>query len=93
MCTAVYMIDTSLAHQAGHCQVSNGVITNLFLLSRKTRHANILLFMGWTSKPQLTIVTQWCDGSTLFRHLHVNENKFEMYKIIDICRQTAQGME
>ena len=60
---------------------------------RKTRHANILLFMGWTSKPQLTIVTQWCDGSTLFRHLHVNENKFEMYKIIDICRQTAQGVE
>lgn len=59
----------------------------------KTRHANILLFMGWTSKPQLTIVTQWCDGSTLFRHIHVMEIKFEMYKIIDICRQTAQGMD
>lgn len=65
----------------------------MLLSHSKTRHANILLFMGWTSKPQLTIVTQWCDGSTLFRHLHVDETKFEMYKIIDICRQTAQGME
>jgi serine/threonine protein kinase len=59
----------------------------------KTRHANILLFMGWTSKPQLTIVTQWCDGSTLFSHIHVLENRFEMYKLIDISRQTAQGMD
>ena len=62
-------------------------------LPRKTRHANILLFMGWTSLPEITIVTQWCDGSTLYRHLHVMESRFEMYQLIDIARQTAQGVE
>ena len=61
--------------------------------SRKTRHANILLFMGWTALPEITIVTQWCDGSTLYRHLHVMESRFEMYQLIDIARQTAQGVE
>ena len=62
-------------------------------LPRKTRHANILLFMGWTALPQITIVTQWCDGSTLYRHLHVMESRFEMYQLIDVARQTAQGVE
>ncbi|XP_072038868.1 serine/threonine-protein kinase A-Raf-like [Amphiura filiformis] len=60
---------------------------------RKTRHANILLFMGCTSKPQLAIVTQWCEGSSLYKHLHVVETKFEMHQLIDIGRQTAQGMD
>ncbi|XP_071806054.1 serine/threonine-protein kinase A-Raf-like isoform X2 [Asterias amurensis] len=60
---------------------------------RKTRHANILLFMGCTSKPQLSIVTQWCEGSSLYKHLHVQETKFEMYNLINIARQTAQGMD
>lgn len=54
---------------------------------------NILLFMGYVSQPQLTIVTQWCEGSTLYKHLHVHEHKFEMLELIDIARQTAQGME
>ena len=49
--------------------------------------------MGWTALPQITIVTQWCDGSTLYRHLHVMETPFEMYQLIDIARQTAQGVE
>ncbi|XP_072175596.1 serine/threonine-protein kinase A-Raf-like [Diadema setosum] len=60
---------------------------------RKTRHANILLFMGCTSKPQLAIVTQWCEGSSLYKHLHVLDTKFGMHQIIDISRQTAQGMD
>lgn len=63
------------------------------LWSRKTRHVNILLFMGYTTKPQLAIVTQWCEGSSLYHHLHIIETKFEMIKLIDIARQTAQGME
>lgn len=61
--------------------------------TRKTRHVNILLFMGYTTKPQLAIVTQWCEGSSLYHHLHIIETKFEMIKLIDIARQTAQGME
>jgi hypothetical protein len=60
---------------------------------RKTRHVNILLFMGCVSRPQLTIVTQWCEGSSLYKHLHVLETKFELLQLIDIARQTAQGMD
>ncbi|XP_078678691.1 serine/threonine-protein kinase B-raf-like isoform X9 [Branchiostoma floridae x Branchiostoma belcheri] len=60
---------------------------------RKTRHVNILLFMGCVSKNQLAIVTQWCEGSSLYRHLHVLESKFEMLNLIEIARQTAQGMD
>ncbi|XP_023614655.1 LOW QUALITY PROTEIN: serine/threonine-protein kinase B-raf [Myotis lucifugus] len=60
---------------------------------QKTRHVNILLFMGYSTKPQLAIVTQWCEGSSLYHHLHIIETKFEMIKLIDIARQTAQGMD
>lgn len=60
---------------------------------RKTRHVNILLFMGCVSKPQLAIVTQWCEGSSLYKHLHVIESKFELLTLIEIGRQTAQGVD
>uniref|UniRef100_A0AAU7B9D9 non-specific serine/threonine protein kinase n=1 Tax=Pyrrhocoris apterus TaxID=37000 RepID=A0AAU7B9D9_PYRAP len=60
---------------------------------RKTRHVNILLFMGYVSKPTLSIVTQWCEGSSIYRHLHVQETKFNLVTLIDIARQTAQGMD
>lgn len=60
---------------------------------RKTRHVNILLFMGCVSKPQLAIVTQWCESSSLYKHLHIFEIKFEMYTLMEIARQTAQGVD
>lgn len=60
---------------------------------RKTRHVNILLFMGYMTKDNLAIVTQWCEGSSLYKHLHVQESKFQMLQRIDIARQTAQGMD
>ena len=60
---------------------------------RKTRHVNILLFMGCVSKPHLTIVTQWCEGSSLYKHLHVLETKFLLSQVMDVSRQTAQGMD
>jgi len=60
---------------------------------RKTRHVNILLFMGYTIKKRLCIVTQWCDGSSLYRHLHVKEYSFKMYQLVKIAKQTAQGIE
>lgn len=66
---------------------------NSYVFFSKTRHVNILLFMGCTSYPELTIVTQWCEGSSLFKHVHINEAKFEMLQLIDIARQAAQGME
>ncbi|XP_062520564.1 serine/threonine-protein kinase A-Raf-like [Corticium candelabrum] len=60
---------------------------------RKTRHVNIVLFMGWISRPYLAIVTQWCEGSSLYKHLHVFETKFEMLQLVEIGKQTAQGMD
>lgn len=65
----------------------------LFAANRKTRHVNILLFMGYMTKDNLAIVTQWCEGSSLYKHLHVQETNFQMFQLIDIARQTAQGME
>ena len=49
--------------------------------------------MGCMAKPELAIVTQWCEGSSLYRHLHVSESRFEVLQLLDIARQTAQGME
>ncbi|XP_019868638.1 raf homolog serine/threonine-protein kinase Raf [Aethina tumida] len=60
---------------------------------RKTRHVNVLLFMGCVTKPILKIVTQWCEGSSLYKHLHVQETKFALFTLIEIGRQTAQGMD
>ena len=68
-------------------------ISYFVVLLRKTRHVNILLFMGCMAKPELAIVTQWCEGSTLYRHIHVTESRFEVLQLLDIARQTAQGME
>uniref|UniRef100_A0A8C5AUW3 non-specific serine/threonine protein kinase n=1 Tax=Gadus morhua TaxID=8049 RepID=A0A8C5AUW3_GADMO len=60
---------------------------------RKTRHVNILLFMGYMTKPNFAIITQWCEGSSLYRHLHVTDTKFGTMRRIDVARQTAQGMD
>ncbi|XP_076874897.1 raf-1 proto-oncogene, serine/threonine kinase a isoform X2 [Brachyhypopomus gauderio] len=60
---------------------------------RKTRHVNILLFMGYMTKDNLAIVTQWCEGSSLYKHLHVLETNLQMFQLIDIARQTAQGVD
>lgn len=49
--------------------------------------------MGCVYKPFLMIVTQWCEGSSLYKHLHVLETKFDLISLVDISRQTAQGMD
>jgi len=52
--------------------------------------------MGCVSKKgQLRIVTQWCEGSSLYKHLHVNEvgPQWELLNVIEIARQTSQGMD
>jgi len=67
---------------------------NEVALLRKTRHVNVLLFMGCvSSKKILAIVTQWCEASSLYRHIHVDESKFELFNIIEIARQTSLGMD
>ncbi|KAJ1348145.1 Raf serine/threonine-protein kinase [Parelaphostrongylus tenuis] len=61
---------------------------------KKTRHLNVLLFMGWVREPSLAIVTQWCEGSSLYKHIHVVEPhvEFEMSTVLDIFKQITLGM-
>lgn len=67
---------------------------NEVALLRKTRHVNILLFLGYVAtKKILAIVTQWCEGSSLHRHIHVDESKFELLNTMEIARQTSHAME
>lgn len=60
---------------------------------RKTRHENLVLFMGACMKPpHLAIVTSYCKGHPLFTHLYERKEKFNLSRIISICRQISQGM-
>lgn len=49
--------------------------------------------MGCARRPNLAIVTQWCEGSSLYKHIHVNETNWELGAKLDIARQTACGIE
>lgn len=61
---------------------------------KKTRHTNILLFIGYVLQPELIIVTQWCKGRSLYKHLHVEDSRtFTNCEIKDIALGIAQGME
>lgn len=66
---------------------------NEVAILKSTRHENILLFIGCFLSDQLAIVTEWCPGSSLYRHLHVDEVLWDMCQLIDIARQTSTGME
>ncbi|KAI6229635.1 Non-specific serine/threonine protein kinase [Aphelenchoides besseyi] len=61
---------------------------------KKARHGNVLNFFGVIREPEFAIVTQWCQGSSLYRHIHVNEPRveFDMHTVLEICKQIAQGM-
>jgi B-Raf proto-oncogene serine/threonine-protein kinase len=58
-----------------------------------TRHDNILLFIGCVLTPYIAIVTEWCSGSSLYRHLHVDEVEFHVYQSLQLSKQTANGMQ
>ena len=60
---------------------------------RKTRHTNVLFFVGCVVEPRLGIITQWCEGSSLYQHLHVNETRESMQELLEIAEQTALAME
>ena len=64
-------------------------------LPPSARHVNILLFMGCARRPNLAIVTQWCEGSSLYKHIHVYETNWDLShsQKLDIARQTACGIE
>lgn len=70
---------------------------------RRTRHDNLVLFMGACMKPpHLAIVTSFCKGDTLYKHIHVNKNIFittneqhnrpNLEMIVPIAQQICLGM-
>ncbi|XP_014246449.1 kinase suppressor of Ras 2 [Cimex lectularius] len=60
---------------------------------RKTRHENLVLFMGACMKPpHLAIVTSMCKGYTLYTHIHIYKDKFTMNKNVSLAQQISQGM-
>lgn len=60
---------------------------------KKTRHENVVLFMGACMKPpRLAIVTSLCKGNTLFTHIHIRKDKFNLNRTTIVAQQISQGM-
>lgn len=60
---------------------------------RKTRHENLVLFMGACMKPpHLAIITSLCKGQTLYTHIHIRKDKFALSRTLAIAQQISQGM-
>ncbi|XP_072163668.1 kinase suppressor of Ras 2-like isoform X2 [Diadema setosum] len=60
---------------------------------RKTRHDFVVLFMGACMRPpHLAIVTSLCKGQTLYTHIHLRKDRFNINRTIQIATQIAQGM-
>lgn len=74
-------------------QQQSHAFRNEVAILKSTRHDNILSFIGCILKPYLAIVTEWCPGSSLYRHVHVEEEHWEMHQLVDIMKQTATGCE
>lgn len=59
---------------------------------KNTRHENLVLFMGACMKPpRLAIVTSMCKGNTLYTHIHLRRDKFNLNKTTLIAQQISQG--
>ncbi|XP_055375459.1 kinase suppressor of Ras 2 [Condylostylus longicornis] len=60
---------------------------------KKTRHENLVLFMGACMKPPyLAIVTSLCKGNTLYTYIHLRKDKFNMSRTTLVAQQISQGM-
>ncbi|CAF3826727.1 unnamed protein product [Rotaria magnacalcarata] len=59
---------------------------------KKITHQNTLNFYGYIISPRFAIVTQWCEGSTLYKHIHILDRHWKINQLIDIARQICQGM-
>ncbi|XP_023215150.1 kinase suppressor of Ras 1-like isoform X2 [Centruroides sculpturatus] len=60
---------------------------------RKTRHENLVLFMGaCMNPPHLAIVTSLCKGNTLYTQIHLLKDKLSLNKTVSIAQQISQGM-
>ena len=62
-------------------------------LLKKTRHENVALFMGASLiPPNLAIVTSFCRGHILYKHLHIWSELFPLEKCLSIANQVAHGL-
>ncbi|KAL5477154.1 hypothetical protein EMCRGX_G023906 [Ephydatia muelleri] len=60
---------------------------------KKTRHENVALFMGASLiPPNLAIVTSFCRGHILYKHLHIWSELFPLEKSLSIANQVAHGL-
>lgn len=60
---------------------------------KKTRHENVVLFMGACMKPpRLAIITSLCKGNTLYTHIHLRKDKFNLNRTTLVAQQISQGM-
>nr|UVJ89028.1 kinase suppressor of Ras 1 [Paracentrotus lividus] len=60
---------------------------------RMTRHDFVVLFMGACMRPpHLAIVTSLCKGQTLYTHIHLRKDRFNINRTIQIATQITQGM-
>lgn len=58
---------------------------------RKTRHENLVLFMGaCMNPPRLAIVTSLSKGMTLYNILHFMKEKFNMNRTTSVAMQITQ---
>lgn len=58
---------------------------------KNTRHDNLILFMGFCTEPQ-AIITSLCKGNTLFTHIHLLRDKFNLFKATNVVQQISNGM-
>ncbi|XP_065177897.1 serine/threonine-protein kinase A-Raf-like [Sycon ciliatum] len=68
------------------------VFANEVKILMKTRHVHVLLFMAWIFDP-LCIVTQWCEGSSLYSVLHVDGKTLSNEQTLTVADQIAKGMD
>ncbi|KAL7670830.1 hypothetical protein ACOME3_005749 [Neoechinorhynchus agilis] len=65
---------------------------NEVIALKKCRHRNIVSFLGYTSKPSLSIITEWCSGSSLYQYIHVNDQTLTTLIVTEMGKQICQGM-
>eukprot|EP01101_Sappina_pedata_P008391 TRINITY_DN4638_c0_g1_i1.p1 TRINITY_DN4638_c0_g1~~TRINITY_DN4638_c0_g1_i1.p1 ORF type:complete len:638 (+),score=270.87 TRINITY_DN4638_c0_g1_i1:222-1916(+) len=62
-------------------------------LLAKLRHPNVVLLMGASTKPpNLTMVTEFLNGGSLFDAIHTRKQQFQYNTIIKIALQAAAGL-
>lgn len=58
---------------------------------KNTRHDNLILFMGFCMEPQ-AIITSLCKGNTLYTHIHLRRDKFNLFRAANVAQQISNGM-